>query len=183
MEKVTPRLWIVLLVLASFVLLQACASAPKLPDAKPGLYVNEEYRFSVAYPENWQAEPLQGDEVMRAANPNEWKIPVITAAVNDKEGDELDIQQYLDAVKELNPGSKRFKALSQKDLKLNDGTAAKAFTYKWNWADGVTKLQSGALLTIKGDKTFSCTATATTFLGGDTTPEMLQGMCESWMFY
>ncbi len=41
MKRVSQRLWIILLVLAAFVLLQACASAPKLPDPKPGLYVNE----------------------------------------------------------------------------------------------------------------------------------------------
>ena len=120
--------------------------------------------------------------MLRAANPNEWKIPVITAAVIDLEEEaQLDIQKYLDAVKELNAGSKRFKVLSQKDLTLNDGTPAKAFSYKWSWTDGVTKLQSGALITNKGEKSFSCTAT--TILGGDTKPEILQGMCETWMFH
>jgi hypothetical protein len=153
MKKVSQRLWVVLLVLSAFVLLQACASAPKLPDPKPGLYVNEEYRFSVSYPENYQPDTLQTNEVLRAANPNEWKIPVITAAVADLEGDaQLDIQAFLDAVKAINAGSKRFKVLSQKDLTLNDGTPAKAFSFKWTWTDGMTKLQSGALITIKEEK-------------------------------
>jgi hypothetical protein len=117
MKKASQRLWIILLLLAAFVLLQACASAPKLPEPKPGLYVNEEFRFSVSYPENYQSDTLQINEVLRAANPNQWKIPVITAAVADLEGEApLDIQGYLDAVKELNAGSKRFKVLSQKDL-------------------------------------------------------------------
>jgi hypothetical protein len=169
-------------VLAGFVLLQACASAPKLPEPGPGLYVNEEFRFSIIYPDNYQPDALQTNEVLRAANPNEWKIPNITAAVNDLKGDgALEIQKYLDAVKELNPGSKRFKVLSEKDLTLNDGTPAKAFSFKWSWTDGVTKLQSGALITNKGEKSFSCTAT--TILGGDTKPEVLQGWCESWMFH
>ena len=41
MTKVSQRLWIILLVLISFALVQACATAPKLPEPKPGLYVNE----------------------------------------------------------------------------------------------------------------------------------------------
>ena len=73
MKKLSQGLWIILLVLAAFVLLQACATAPKLPDPKPGLYVNEEFRFSVSYPENYQPDTLQTNEVLRAANPNQWK--------------------------------------------------------------------------------------------------------------
>jgi hypothetical protein len=182
MKKVSQRLWIILLVLASFTLLQACASTPKLPEPKPGLYVNEEHRFSVSYPENYQPDTLQINEVLRVANPNQWKIPVVTAAVVDLEGEaQLDVQIFMDAVKAINAGSKRFKLLSEKDLTLNDGTPAKSFSFKWTWTDGMSKLQSGALIAIKGDKSFSCTAT--TILGGDATPEMLQGMCETWMFY
>ena len=182
MKKLSQTLWIILMLSAGFALLQACATAHKLPEPKPGLYVNEEFRFSVSYPENYQPDTLLTNEVLRAANPNQWKVPVITATVADLEGEaQLDIQGYLDAVRYLNTGSKRFKVLSQKDLILNDGTAAKAFSYKWTWTDGMTKLQSGALITIKGEKYFSCMAT--TVLGGDTTPEVLQGMCETWMFY
>jgi uncharacterized protein YceK len=40
MKKVSQRFWIILMVLACFALLQACATAPKLPEPKPGLYVN-----------------------------------------------------------------------------------------------------------------------------------------------
>lgn len=171
---------IVLLVLGCFVMLQACATGSKLPDPKPGLYVNEEFVFTFTYPEMFTEEPLQSNEVLRVAYPNQWKIPVIAVAVADKESEELSAQGYMDAVKALNTGTKRFKVLSEKDITLNDGTPAKSFAFKWNWTDG-TKLQSGALIANKGDKAFSCSAT--TVLGGDTTPEMLQAMCEAWMFY
>jgi len=182
MKKVSQRLGIILLVLAAFVLLQACASAPKLPEPKPGLYVNEEFRFSVEYPENWKDDPLQGTEVLRVANPSQFKLPVLTVAVSDlQEGAKLETQGYLDAVKALNPGSKRFKALSEEEIILNDGTPALAFTYKWTWSDGVFKLQGAAVITIKDDKYFS--ATATTAFGGDTTPEKLLEIVKSWKFY
>ena len=182
MKKVSQRLWIILLVLAAFVLLQACASTPKLPDPKPGLYVNEEFRFSVSYPENWTTEPLQPGEVLRAANPSQYKLPVITAAVADlQEGASLDPEGFTDAVKQLIPGTKRFKIYEQEDVTLNDGTAAKAFTYTWTWTDGFTKLLTAALITIKEDKYFN--STATTIVGGDTKPEQLLEMVKSWKFY
>ncbi len=182
MKRVSQRLWIILLVLAAFVLLQACASAPKLPDPKPGLYVNEEYRFSVSYPENWTTEPLQPGEIFRAANPSQYKLPVITAGVGDlQEGASLDPKGFTDAVKQSIPGTKRFKIFEQEDVKLNDGTPAKAFTYTWTWTDGFTKLLTAALITIKEDKYFN--STATTIVGGDTKPEQLLEMVKSWKFY
>ena len=89
--------------------------------------------------------------------------------------------EFTKAVEQLIPGTKRFKVLSQEDVTLNDGTAAKAFTYKWTWADGATKLLTGALISIKDDKFF--TSTATTILGGETKPEQLLELVKSWKFY
>jgi hypothetical protein len=185
MKKVSQRLWIILLVLASFVLVQACATAPKLPEPKPGLYVNEEFRFSIQYPEHWVSDKMQQDsEVLRVVNTNEWKIPSLVVNVDDLE-EEADLknaaQAYIDAVKESNPGTKRFKILSEEMVKLNDGTPAVALTFKWNWIDGVTKLQSGVLVVYKEKKVFS--AIGTTILGGDTTPEMLRDMAATMKFY
>ena len=73
----------IMMVLGCFVMLQACASAPKLPEATPGLYVNAEHSFTVAYPEKYVAQPLQGDEVFRTANPNPYLIPVLTVSIAD----------------------------------------------------------------------------------------------------
>jgi hypothetical protein len=174
---------IVLLVLGCFVMLQACATAPKLPKSQPGLYVNEEFRFSVNYPENWTIEPLQVEgEVLRAANPNPYKVPVITASVADlQDGDSLDPKAFTKGVEQSIPGSKRYKVLSEEDITLNDGTPAKAFVYKWTWTDGVSKLVTAAVISIKNDKFF--TTTVTTLLGGDTTPEQLIEIAKSWKFY
>ena len=176
------RTAILLLVLGCFAILQACASTTKLPDSKPGLYVNEEYRFSVAYPENWRPDALLPGEVLRAANDNPYKLPVIMASVADVQPDSsLDPEAFTKVVEQTIPGTKRFKVLSQEDVTLDDGTTAKAFTYKWTWADGATKLVSAALISIKDGKFF--TATATTILGGETRPEQLIEMVKSWKFY
>ncbi len=183
MNGLSRSLWLVGIVLLSFILLSACATTSKdqaADGAVPGVYKNEEIGFTLKYPENYKHKKLSGDEVLSTYNPSQWKVPTMSASVADKQSDELSAQGYMDAVKALNPGTKRFKVLAEKDITLNDGTPAKVFTFKWNWTDGVTKLQSGTLITIKGDKYISCNAT--TILGGDTKPEVLQSWCESLTF-
>jgi hypothetical protein len=183
MKGLSRGLWLVGIVLLSFVLLSACATSSKDQAAGgqvPGVYKNEDVGFTFNYPESFKMDELSGNEVLRVYYPNQWKIPNIAVAVAPKESDELSAQDYMDAVKALNPGSKRFKVLSEKDMTLNDGTPAKSFTFKWNWTDGVTKLQSGTLITLKGDNYISCVAT--TVLGGDTKPEVLQSWCEQFTF-
>ncbi len=183
MAKVSQRLWIILLVLISFVLLQACATAPKLPEPKPGLYVNEEYRFSVEYPEDWIADTLQSEqEVLRVHHPNQWKIPVLIVTVADLDDDaEMTSKGFIEGAKASNPGAKRFKVLSEEMITLNDGTPALALTWKWSWTDGVTKLQTGSVLAYKDKKAFS--TSVTTVLGGDTTPEVLLSIAKTLKFY
>jgi hypothetical protein len=194
MKNVSKRLWIILLVLASFVLLQACASAPKLPEPRPGLYVNEELRFSVEYPENWTAQPLQPGELFRVANPNQFTLPVVQGGASDlQEGATLDPKGFTDAVKQAIPGTKRFKIYDQEDVTLNDGTPAKAFTYTWIWPEGPTRLFSAALITIKeietetGEKKgkyFSTTLTSgPTLEGSDMKAEQMLEIVKSWKFY
>ena len=162
-------LWLVGLVLLVFSLMSACATSSKDQSASgqtPGLYKNEDVGFTLTYPDMFKMDKTSGDEVFRAYYPNQWKIPNISISVADTETDELNSKQYMDAVKEANPGTKRFKVLSEKDMTLKDGTPAKSFAFKWNWTDGVTKLQSGTVIAIKGDKYVSCIAT--TVLGGET---------------
>ena len=183
MKNVSKRFRIILLVLASFVLLQACASAPKLPEPKPGLYVNEEYRFSVEYPEDWPADALQGvGEVMRVHHPNNWKLPVLTATIGDRDDDAtLNSEGFIESAKENNPGAKRFKVLSEEMIELNDGTPALAMTWKWTWSDGITKLQTATVLAFREKNAIS--THATTVLGGETTPEMLLALAKTLKFY
>jgi hypothetical protein len=115
----------------------------------------------------------------------------MTAAVSDlQEGASLDPKAFTDGAKQAIPGTKRFKVYEQEDVILNDGTPAKAFTYTWTWTDGVTKLLTAALITIKEieketaekeGKYFN--TTVTTIVGGDTKPEQLLEMVKSWKFY
>jgi hypothetical protein len=182
MKKSSSGLWILLIGFFTVSLLAACATLPK---AQPGLYVNEQHRFSVSYPEKWQHQQFQSkSEVLRVANPNQWKIPVLTASVVDlPKGANLKnaAKAWVAAVKTSYPKTKRHKILSQEMITLEDGTPAAAYTAKWTWADGVTKLQTAAVTAFKGTK--SITTTATTVLGGQTTPDKLLAMCRTLKFY
>ena len=110
---------IVLLALACFIMLPTLVSAADLPDQKPGLYINKEYRFSVAYPESWQPGTLLPGEVLRAANTNMYSLPVITAAIGDqKKGESLDPKVFIESAKKAEPGSDGYKVVGQEDLTL-----------------------------------------------------------------
>jgi len=182
MKKSSGIYWISLVVLAGFVMVSACAT---LPQAKPGLYVNKDLRFSINYPDNWQLQKLMTkDEVLRVANPNQWKIPVLNVNITDKtKGAQLKnaAKGWIESTKKNFPKSKRFKVFSQEMIKLEDGTSAAAFTLKWTWIDGQTKLQSASVMAYKKNKVV--TATSTTVLGGPTTPDKLLAICKTLKFH
>ena len=182
MKALSKGLWIPITVLLSIFMLWACATVPK---ASPGLYVNKDLRFFIKYPENWQPQKLQTkDEVLRVANPNMYKIPVLNVNIADKtKGAQLKdaAKGWIDSAKKNFPKAKRFKVFSQEMIKLEDGTPAAAFTLKWTWIDGQTKLQSASVMAYKKNKVVS--ATATTVLGGQTTPDKLLAICKTLKFY
>ena len=188
MKGLSRNLVLVGVVLLSFVLLSACATSSKdqaadqaSDKAVPGVYKNDAQGFTFTYPENFLVLPLQTDrEVLRVGYPNQWNLPSIVVGVADVPFEKLDPQIYMDGVKETNPGTKRFKVLSEKDITTNDGRPAKSFTFKWTWSDGVSKLQSAAFITNKGEKAISCIST--TGLGSEPTPDVLQVMCETFIF-
>ncbi|MCP4682782.1 MAG: hypothetical protein GY864_10655 [Desulfobacterales bacterium] len=188
MKKMSQSLWVAILLSLSFIMLAACATTPKgeatalsKVEVTPGLYVHTSPAFSVKYPTHWKYQKIKGDEVLHVANTNMWKIPNLRAFITDlTEGAELSSKAYMDSVKNASPGSKRFKVLSEKMITLNDGSQALAFTFKWTYTDGVTKLQSAALNTFKDGKNFACLATTT--FGGDTTPDKLLEIVTSFKF-
>jgi hypothetical protein len=188
MKGLSRNLVLVGIVLLSFTLLSACATSskdsaadPASAEAVPGVYKNEAQGFTFTYPESFKVLPLEKDrEVLRVAYPNEWLLPNIVIAVSDVSNEGLDPQVLMDAIKEDYPGAKRFKVLSEKDMTTNDGRPAKSFSFKWTWSDGVSKLQTAAFLTNKGEAGIVCTST--TGLGSEPTPDVLQAMCEAFKF-
>ncbi len=165
------------IVFLSVAMLTACATLPK---PRPGLYVNAEYRFTAEDPESYVTQPTQNAEVFRAANPNVWLVPVFAVTIEESEGGSLDADAFMAAAQNSNPGSKRFKVLSNENVSLNDGTRGLALTYTWTWTDGSTKLQTASLWVLKDGQSIS--VNATTILGADVTPKILLEMVSSLKF-
>ncbi|ACL01970.1 hypothetical protein Dalk_0261 [Desulfatibacillum aliphaticivorans] len=166
------------------VFVSACATTkPQAqPGFTPGKYENAEYRFTVTFPDHYELQELQGDEVFKVANPNMYRIPVFSVNVAEaKPGQTLDAQAFVDSVSETMPKAKRFKILSEESIALSDGTPALAIFFKYLYSDGATKLQTASVWAIKDGKSFS--TNATTILGGDTGPDKLMEVAKSLTFF
>jgi len=183
MQKISRRRGIFGVVLF-FALLCACATTDNVEKDKTiAIYKNEKHRFTVEYPAYYVGQPLQSaSEVFRAANPSLYNIPEFYVDVRkSKAGYKLESAAIIAAVQKAVRGSRRFKVLTEKMVTLNDGTPGIAMTYRWTYNDGVTKLQTATLQTLKNKKTI--TAVATTALGDAITPEMLLAIVSTLKFY
>jgi hypothetical protein len=159
-------------------LLVGCAGQQR---ARPGFYVNQQHGFSVDYPENWQTQPPQHQEVFRAAAPNQYKLPVVTASVTENpKSSTLDPKAFTDVMQQMIPGSRGFNILSQEDVTLNDSTPAKAFVFEWIIADGKTKMVTAALIAMKAGKYYN--VTVTNAAGAPPPPEQMLAVAKSWKF-
>ena len=151
--------------------------------AENGTYTHTDPAFTVSYPNDWEKQPLRGNDVLRVAKPGPYGIPVLNVTVADKKPDAKPLDKagksFMKAVQAASPGSKRFKLLSEKVMTLSDGSKAMAITYKWN-LDDFTKLQSASVMVYKGKKAISLTCT--TILGGETTPDKLLEICQQVRF-
>jgi len=191
MKNMSRSVWMLVVAVSAFFLLQACATqtAQIKPDTEgtyaQGKYVNKSPAFSVQFPADWEPQKLQSTEIFRVANPNQWKIPVATITVDKKEKnaaalkDEATAQGYLKGLKETNPGSSRHRILSREVVTLSDGTPALTMIIKWKY-DQTTVLVTAALMAYKGDKVVSLSNS--TVAGGATTPDKLLAMLKTLTF-
>jgi hypothetical protein len=142
-------------------------------------FIYKDPAFSYEYPWGYKAEPLKGkNEVARYANQNQYKIPVYTAEVKNREKSIklADVPEaYLTELKKTYPGASRFKIIEIKPVKLSDGSDAVAVKLKWRWTDRVTYLQSAGVMAYQGDKLIAILGT--TLFGGSTTLNKLLEQC------
>ena len=125
MKRLSYYLSISLIVLIGFTLLSSCK---RLPESKQGFYVNEEYRFSVTYPEDFVIRnPEYKYQVFLAESKLGWTFLSIVIV---EKMDLTDVPNNI--VKVLKTlGASDIKFLSKKHTTLIDGTSAYEVYVLW----------------------------------------------------
>jgi len=184
MRRLSKRSWIAVLLAASFIMVMACATAPKEeapaePAKAEAPAAGGDLNFTLTPPDHWKERPLESEiQVYNMANPSEYNIPNINVSVSPlpegtTEG-EYDAKAYLAGVKASIPGTKRYKVLKQEEITLNDGTKALAYTFTWTWSDGMSKLASASLNVSKDGKFYGVMCTNILGLDPETPDELLE---------
>jgi len=137
----------------------------------------EDPTFSFNIPINTAADKKRADsEVVRlGGTENAYRLPTYAASVFDKPAGltlENSGQFAIDDFQKVYPDASRFTILEQKNVKLSDGSDAKAVKFKWRWTDMVTTLKTASVVAIKGDKVIHLSGT-TIFAGGTPMDELM----------
>jgi len=162
MKKLPGNLNIALITFTSLVLISACATLPK---QKPGLYVNNEFRFTVKYskeltkiPEESQLFSMSPGTVLFAQSQG-GVYSSIRVVVRDAKGmkDLADVESLPDLpdsfmeMLKTRYRSNNVKLLYKKEKKLLDGTPAIEFVIRWTYRNSMT-FDSMILGVLKKDK-------------------------------
>lgn len=111
------------------------ASSTALPQAEDGLYVNEEKRFSVAYPAGWEkAPPPHPSAVLFVKDPSVTFLNagIYTGPTRFAEMEALPEQTVTRWARSY-PRSSGHKVESRRMFNLECGTRAIEFVIAWNW--------------------------------------------------
>jgi hypothetical protein len=147
-------IWLVLTALTSTIVITACAAKIETPPAgessqlffNPLIYANDQYGFSVKYPDTYKEIKAneKGDMLFYAAGPlGGNKIPVLFIKRMDPEETDQQKVQFLE------------------DITLADGkTKGKIYLYTWSIGD-TTPMRNLELVVAKADYAISTTIMAT----------------------
>lgn len=149
MKKLPKHLYITLIVLFSLAQLTACTTLPK---AKPGLYVNEEYRFSVTYPESWEDSPGSNQMAILNLRPPSKTLPNLGIYLPPSGSGKLEDLpiQTTKVWADMYPNTSDHKVVSEKMITLDCGTQAIEFVMAWNWSG--TDIKTTCVVAEMGDK-------------------------------
>ena len=150
MEKQPKHLLITLIIMFSLSFLIACATLPK---TKPGLYVNEEYRFSVAYPESWKNAPAPNQMAVLYVSPSGMmttpSLGVYLPPSGPGKFEDLPIQTTK-IWADMYPNTSDHEVVSEKMITLDCGTEAIEFIITWNWSG--TDINTTCVVAEAGDR-------------------------------
>lgn len=130
----------------------AKASVGQLPENKPGFYVNEEYRFSINYPESWKDDPgVSPITLLSVSAPSRYpRLHVYAPNVSEK----------LENIPKRTPGwwanmfpnSSGHILVSENMTTLACGTPAVEFVIEWTWGRGEGKEPEKIVTTVVAAK-------------------------------
>jgi len=143
-------------------MLSALKISDQLPKNSPGVYVNQEYRFSVTYPKTWKKDSnIRGPDTIFQVN-EPMKIGTLSISISPK--GELDLIRvphfFPGALQAIFPNSGEYEILSKKEITLDCGTDAVEFEMDWLWEDGQTSLKSTFTIVYKADKLITVSTTS-----------------------
>ena len=132
--------------------------------------------FVIEYPSNYENDPLQPNQVLRAKAPG--GVPVFEMAVSDPPKEEGKLEDHgKNYAKLLETLGTEVKILSQKPAKLKDGTPAQEITIEWKF-NGVFPLLSLVVAVMKDNKIVSFGGHV--MGGGDLAP--VREIVQTWVF-
>jgi len=124
-----------------------------LPETKPGLYVNEEYCFSVTYPESWKNAPAPNQKALLfvsidgfRTNPN---LSVYLPQSVPGKLEDLPIKTPK-MLADKYPNTSNHEVVSEKMITLDCGTQAIEFVIAWNWSG--TDINTTIVVAEAGDR-------------------------------
>jgi hypothetical protein len=152
-----PLIWLIIIALASTIVIAACAPKIETPPAaesrqlffKPLTYINDEYGFSIKYPDTYKEikSQEQGDILFYASGPLGNTLPVLLIRKmnsNETEGQKADlVRKQYGFIDDLS-------VKSLDDITLADGKIkGKIFLYVWSMVD--TPMRKLELVVAKDD--------------------------------
>jgi hypothetical protein len=147
----------------------AAALDPASIDPAKGEYVNGKYinkspAFTMQFPDGWETDKKEGDEIFRIAGLHPYKIPVVALNILDKVADAPEmgsdraVAAYLAFMKENQPKSFNHKVEKKGTLELQGGIKAMNLIIRWN-LNPMVEVFSSVLQVYKGDKLITLNAT------------------------
>jgi hypothetical protein len=130
-------------------------------------YSNEEYGFSFDYPSDFkEVAVLFPQEIIRLAILNDFKVPVLTVSIKEKNADaELSkaTQKVVDFMQMNMPDTSQYTIMNKDIIVLNDGTEAATIEFSWLLGDKATIMETVSIIVFKNE--YQITITGNTIRG------------------
>ena len=184
--KKCMSIWCCIVFIGALLLVSGCGHFTKkaqLPEAGPGVFVNQELCFSVEYPADILSvnAPVKPPLLLTVVGPK--KLPTLMALTLDKP-EKLPLENsgilVVGFLKKAFPKSERHKLLKQEVITLENGTKANYIEMKWKYDRTLTLVTTGTIA-YQGEK--AVIVIASNIPTGVTPISALESWAKSLKFY